>query len=140
LYLPSLKSESVRLALAIDTSGSISDDQLQQFISEVQAILDLNLMVTIYYMECDAEIHKVFELHSRDDVLRVVGKLTGRGGTDFRPVFREIERDGLDIEGLIFLSDGDGTYPAKAPEYKVMWILTQDWKVPFGEVAIMEVD
>jgi predicted metal-dependent peptidase len=56
-------------------------------------------------------------------------RVTGGGGTDFRPVFRYIdEHSELDPSLLIFFTDGYGTYPERPPAYPVMWFLTHDGK------------
>jgi predicted metal-dependent peptidase len=137
MYLPSLKSEEVEIAVAVDTSGSIGDDMLKAFISEVQSILELNMKVTLYYIECDAAVHKFLELMNGQNVLEVVGKIKGRGGTDFRPAFKALASSDIRPACLIYLTDGNGTFPKHAPDYAVLWMLTQDVEVPFGEKAIM---
>lgn len=50
----------------------------------------------------------------------------GFGGTSFRPVFDRIERlrkeENLEPDCLIYLTDGDGEYPEKQPEYPIIFI------------------
>jgi predicted metal-dependent peptidase len=138
MYLPSLKSESVELGIAIDTSASVNSNQLQRFVSEAQAILELNTRVTLHYFECDAAVQKSVELHSGDDLLSVVGKIKGRGGTRFTPVFEWIaHHEGVvNVAGLIWLTDMMGEFPPVAPEYPVLWVSCSDIKkAPFGEVV-----
>ena len=54
----------------------------------------------------------------------------GGGGTDFRPVFRRInellnEEYFSDLRGLLFLSDGFGTFPLEKPAYDSAFILLE---------------
>ena len=135
LMLPSLRSESFEIAVAVDTSGSISDDELKQFLSEVQAILEMNPSCTVHFFECDAEVHKYVEYHAGENIECDV---QGRGGTDFRPVFEDIDRKGLDIPCLVYLTDGCGSYPDSPPGYEVLWVLTNKYDVPWGDTVLME--
>lgn len=133
---PSMKSETFEIAVAVDTSGSISDEELKQFLSEVQAILEMNPSCTVHFYECDAGVHLYREYHAGD---RVDAKVTGRGGTDFRPVFEDIQEKCLDIDCLVYLTDGYGSYPDRPPGYDVLWVMTTDYKVPWGDFIQMEV-
>lgn len=63
----------------------------------------------------------------------------GRGGTDFRPVFKyAAERSAHELCLLIYATDGYGVFPEEAPPYPVLWLITgkgvDKEKVPFGEV------
>ena len=135
LYLPSMRAESFELAVAVDTSGSISDEELKQFLSEVQAILEMNPSCTLHFYECDADVHKYREYQAGENIDCTVN---GRGGTDFRPVFDDIEKRGLEIPCLVYLTDGYGSYPDQQPNYDVLWILTNDYKVPFGDKVMLD--
>jgi predicted metal-dependent peptidase len=62
----------------------------------------------------------------------------GRGGTDFRPVFDLVATDISRPEGwpdlLAYLTDGQGSFPERAPPYPVVWLLPEGSRVvpPFG--------
>ena len=65
-------------------------------------------------------------------------QIHGGGGTDFRPVFEEIKKRGVQPQFLVYLTDGYGTYPDIAPDYPVLWLSTGS-KPPWGQyVAIPE--
>jgi predicted metal-dependent peptidase len=119
------------LVFAIDTSGSIGEREFQVFISEiVGCISQFGGKVKGHLIYCDAEIHNegVYDL---EDVAKSMP--VGGGGTDFRPVFDWI-RDNLDDDcaGLVYLTDGYGTYPDNSPNYPNLWVLTNEYDVPFG--------
>ena len=66
----------------------------------------------------------------------------GGGGTDFRPVFNEVEDRGIDPACVVYLTDGWGVYPEEEPPYPVLWVLTQEpsnpnYHPPFGEVVTL---
>jgi predicted metal-dependent peptidase len=60
----------------------------------------------------------------------------GGGGTDFRPVFDRVNKDGLDPECVVYLTDGMGSFPAVAPPYPVIWgNIYKGSKYPWGDVV-----
>lgn len=127
--LPGITGTEINIACVIDTSGSISNQEMKEFLSEVKGICDAYDEYTIYLFTCDAEIHQRWELHQFDPVPTL---LQGRGGTDFRQPLKEAES--LPITTLIYLTDGYGTYPDKAPYFPVIWVTTTDYNYPWGQV------
>lgn len=140
-YFPSLYSVKMGfLAIAVDTSGSISVDDLNRFATEINAIKSAyNCKVLLMY--CDARVSenhvKIFE---EEDEL-VINPIGG-GGTDFRPPFKYIERQGLEdeIRCMIYFTDGlCYSYPDE-PIFPVLWVGTRNFDPPFGEHVLMEMD
>ena len=140
--MPGIRSEAIEFAIAIDTSGSVDEEMLSKFLSNVQAILDMNLNMTLHYYECDADVQVYREYHNGDEIEM---KVKGRGGTDFRPVFTSIAEKDLEISCLVFFTDTMGAFPDEKPEYPTLWLITEDCveylkdrPMPFGEVVVME--
>lgn len=136
LYLPILeKPELGELVIGIDTSGSLSEKELQEIASEIQAIMN-TYEVKLHVIYCDSAVHPpVDEFESGDSVEL---KMRGGGGTDYRPVFKYIEKHSLDPICLLYFTDGWCDSFPKAPEYKTLWILTEkntNFKNPFGETT-----
>lgn len=145
--VPLVEPEEVRedagvlnLAVALDTSGSCHGEVMKQFLGELLAILrdSGGPRVEITLIQCDAEIQHVDVLTREDDADRILEgfETYGCGGTDFRPVFdyvdrcREDREDGKAFRGLLYLSDGCGDFPDKAPDYPVAFLLPReedDW-------------
>jgi predicted metal-dependent peptidase len=119
------------IVLAIDSSGSISDYELDVFCTEVDKIHKTG-MVDIYTVICDADIHEVIYPYKK------ITKVSGRGGTDFRPIFDWVKDNSKhqSLSGLIYLTDGYGQFPDKRPSIKTLWVATHDSdvKFPFGQV------
>ncbi|MEA3559624.1 MAG: VWA-like domain-containing protein [Candidatus Thermoplasmatota archaeon] len=134
-YLPSMRSESFEIAVAIDTSGSISDEELSQFLGELTAILEMNPSCTVHFFECGAQVNGYHEYRAGDPI---ECKMHGRGGTSFTPVFEDVEKRSLDISCLCYLTDGYGDHPEYAPGYPVLWIMTTDVTLGWGEHIRME--
>jgi predicted metal-dependent peptidase len=127
--LPSLRADKVGdVVFATDTSGSTCE-WWAQFQGEKQQCLDdlkPRLLVDIY---CDDRVQDVREYSIGDTVSL---ELPGGGGTSFIPVFDEVEQRGLSPKCLVYLTDGDGSFPAVAPSYPVLWIYTGAGEAPFG--------
>ncbi len=58
-------------------------------------------------------------------------EIRGLGGTDFRPVFELVDRlieagEFSDLRGLIYFTDGYGTFPAHKPSYQTAFVFLDD--------------
>lgn len=134
VFLPSLYSETtLDIAVAVDTSGSISQDDLNQAASEIGEIQN-SIDATIHVVYVDAELANAQEFLPGDE-LKLEAK--GGGGTDFVPAFEWVEEKQLDIACLIYLTDGYcSSFPEVEPEYPVLWITNRrHWDTPFGEIV-----
>jgi predicted metal-dependent peptidase len=137
MYLETLEDETVHVAVAVDTSGSISDLQIQAFLSEVQSILLSypHLNCQLYY--ADAELHGPYALTPYSSLPTPIGG----GGTDFRPFFTKLSQDHSPwvTTVAVYLTDGYGFFPSQPPSFPVLWVVTpggQDSaQFPFGETV-----
>jgi predicted metal-dependent peptidase len=128
-YLPQLASNTVKVALCIDTSGSIEGDILAGFLAEVQSLThSTNADVTLYY--ADADISGPYPLKRRG----IIPPPVGGGGTNFRPFFDAIKPGKFDV--CVYLTDGCGTFPDQPPPMPCLWLVSQDGikpaAFPFG--------
>ncbi|HUS92171.1 MAG TPA: VWA-like domain-containing protein [Phycisphaerae bacterium] len=136
--MPSLRSERLTIALAVDTSGSCMDPQTQgRFAEELDAVLSFpDLALTVLY--CDAQVHRIDHLAPEDRPWRP-DKTPGGGGTDFRPVFAALDADpDGPPAALIYLTDLYGSFPDQAPDYPTLWVCTTDEIAPFGDTLRMQ--
>lgn len=146
LYLPSLGVPGPEhLVVAVDTSGSMDDGLLGQVLSELDRLRSVT-ECKLTLIQCDAEIQKTTEYEAFEKSLYEAdaphGRLTfyGRGGTDLKPPFEWVTRRMVTgagaIDALIYLTDGYGDVPDKAPSFPVMWIMPEDARteMPFGHV------
>ena len=131
LYLPSIHRSGVGpIVIAVDTSGSIGDEELAQFAGEISSIADDAQPEVIHVVYCDAAVQSSQDFKA-GDTIQLEPK--GGGGTDFRPVFRWVEEQQLQPTCLIYLTDlCCYSYPP-APDYPVLWATDSRRTAPFGE-------
>jgi len=134
IYLPSSISQTFRLVIAIDSSGSVDEELLNQFLTEVNFLMSLVSHYEIELLVCDDKIHSHKTFYSGDS-LSV--DLQGGGGTDFRPVFSYIEENFDDVKLLLYFTDLEGFFPKDPSSYEVKWVSHQSKDVPFGEVILI---
>jgi predicted metal-dependent peptidase len=132
--LPSLHSDRMGpIVFATDTSGSIDETIAAHFRTEKQNCLDDLRPSALVDIQCDTKIQKVEEYKPGDSIS---GDINGRGGTSFVPVFEHIESKGIVPKCLVYLTDLDGEFPDKEPDYPVLWVAYGGGtKAPFGEVV-----
>lgn len=137
LYLPGMRSQELgEVVIAVDTSGSVGPDELAVFGSEVEAILGaFDCSATIVYH--DAAVVGVEEWRSSDGPLSL--KPVGGGGTDHRPVFEWVEKEGRCPACIVCLTDLETTFPETQPDVPVLWAVvgSNQAPAPFGRVVHM---
>jgi predicted metal-dependent peptidase len=138
IYLPSLNSKELgRIVIAVDTSGSIDTVALAQFSAEISAVLEqYDTMIDVVY--CDTQIQGHEQIDRQALPLKL--KPVGGGGTDFRPVFDWVERQGVQPCCVVYLTDLEcNRFSEHAPDYPVLWVQTgqHGQSVPFGEIVKM---
>lgn len=134
-YLPSNVSQRFKLVVAVDSSGSIDEALLNEFLSELNFLMEIIPSYEINLIVCDDKInsHKVFYSGDRLEV-----NLQGGGATDFRPVFEFVKENLQDTQLLLYFTDLEGTFAKEEPNYEVKWISPKERKVPFGEVIVLK--
>ena len=139
VFMPARSGHGAGLIVVVgDSSGSINQPTEAHFMGELGGILsDLNPEL-IMFVWCDARTHGWEDIYDADDLARVQsGTAKGKGGTDFRPPFAELEDMGEVPDALIYLTDGYGPFPDRAPHYPVIWgdISGRPSAYPFGSVV-----
>ncbi|MGB1109505.1 MAG: DUF2201 family putative metallopeptidase [Gammaproteobacteria bacterium] len=131
--LPSLRSAQVNVVVAIDTSGSIAGGELDEFLSEVNAIKG-QVRARVSLLPCDAKIadNAPFEYQPWEEI-KVPDRLHGGGGTDFRPVFEWADSSSSYPDLLVYFTDAEGRFPEHEPSYPVLWLVKGRAKVPWGQ-------
>jgi len=126
--LPRLSGRDLNLTIALDISGSISNDWLGGFLREID-LLRNRLPMRLRLITCDNRIHS-----DRRDVQHPQLALDagGGGGTDFRPVFQRLQGDAT-IDALLYCTDLAGEFPERLPPFPVFWLTpATDRQPPFG--------
>ncbi|MPL68140.1 hypothetical protein SDC9_13853 [bioreactor metagenome] len=115
-----LRSHKAKIVVALDISGSISDEEFNQAIKEVLDILkNYNHEITI--IECDSEIRRLYKVKSAKDIKE---RINIRGGTKFTPVFEYANNNKVNL--LVYFTDGQGedTLLSIPRGYKVLWVIS----------------
>ncbi len=131
--MPSLHARQINLVIALDTSGSIEEDELDEFVAEVNAIKGLvNARITL--LACDAQLDEngpwIFEAWEQ---LVLPDTVQGRGGTDFNPVFTWVSNNDIQPDLVIYFTDAKGRFPQKPPATETLWLVKGLAKIPWGQ-------
>lgn len=127
LLLPSVGTPvPSRLVFAVDTSGSMTDGELSQIYTEIRAFRE-TFPTPLVVVQCDDDIQSVKEYEAFEDFEDpTLVDVYGRGGTDFRPIFKWIdENESGSPSILIHATDGYGIFP-KICSVPVLWLLTRN--------------
>jgi predicted metal-dependent peptidase len=131
--LPRLSSEGIEVVAAIDTSGSISDDELRQFVTELDALKG-QVRARVTLLACDNHVADAAPWEFEPwDTMELPAELSGGGGTDFRPVFDWVEHENRSPNMLVYFTDAEGDFPKTPPNYPVIWLVKGKGAVPWGE-------
>ena len=131
--LPRLSSEGLDVIAAIDTSGSISDDELREFVSELDALKG-QVRARVTLVACDNKLSEQSPWEFEPwDAMSLPRDMEGGGGTDFRPVFDWVEHENRSPNMLVYFTDAEGDFPRIAPNYPVVWLVKGKGIVPWGE-------
>lgn len=133
------------LVIAIDTSSSCSLALVRRFLEVTRDMLtrkeNFFRKMNVHIIQCDSMIQQHRVITGVEDWKRYEESLTieGRGGTDFTPVFRFVERlrrEGAlkKLKGLLYFTDGDGIYPRQPTDYETAFVFA-DRAVLEGEQA-----
>lgn len=133
--LPSVHNKEMgEIVIAIDTSGSIGQHDLNQFAAEFNDILSTVRPNAIHVVYCDTRVQHVEEFDPFDYPVTLDAK--GGGGTDFRPPFTWVDEQGITPKCLLYFTDLYCNSFPKEPDYPTMWIVKdrQDKPTaPFGD-------
>ena len=117
------------LALVIDTSYSTSGELVRAFLAETYTLLkgreNFFHRMNLHLIQADNTVRQDLLIRNEDELIHAMNhfQLRGGGGTDFRPAFEYVDRlcaekQFTNLRGLLYFTDGMGTYPARRPPYE----------------------
>lgn len=119
VYLPSLYSEELgALGIGIDTSGSMTDDQLAAIQVNVNNIIEDCAPSKTIVVYCDSSINRV-DVFPKGTAVQL--KMCGGGGTDMRKITKYFDDSGERLAGVIVFTDMDTPFPTEEPPYTLLW-------------------
>jgi predicted metal-dependent peptidase len=114
---PGLKHKHRRhILVAVDTSGSVSTNELEEFLNEIYHINRTGTDVTI--IQCDSAISHIGKFDPKKDF-----EIHGRGGTSFHPVTDYYDQNTKKYNCLIYLTDGEAPAPDRC-RGPVLWVIS----------------
>lgn len=116
VVLPSMTEPVVKVAVVVDTSGSMSEEDLNKALAEVKGILTVTgVRDGVTVLSVDAAVHSVQKVFSLNQI-----KLAGGGGTDMGIGIAEASNLRPAPNIIVVLTDGYTPWPEQAPRQKVI--------------------
>ena len=123
--------------IVIDTSMSCKAELIKMFLEETYNILSKSesffRKINIHIIQCDDKVQSDVVVKSYEELQDYMEhfEIKGFGGTDFRPVFGYVnqllkEKAFHRLKGLIYFTDGYGTFPAKRPLYETAFVFMKE--------------
>ena len=133
-------SKGPHIAVEIDTSGSIGQDEISTFMGELSGIFTDIEPEMVYVMPVDSELYqgKVIEVDDINQLPEVAKGIGGGGGTDMTVAMREIAERQLPVETLVIFTDGYTDF-GDDPGYPVIWCMTTDKVAPWGTTVHVDI-
>ena len=128
---PSLRSAQLNIVVALDISGSISNNEINEFMSEVDSI-KAQMRARITLLVCDSKLDGPWLFEPWDE-FTMPKKFKGGGGTSFKPVIEWAEEQDEAPNLIVYFTDAQGEFPQKEPTFPVVWLVKGKTPVPWGQ-------
>ena len=142
IYLPTVENETIgEVVVAIDTSGSIGQEQLNAFASELVSICEAVSPDAVRVLWWDTKVHGEQLFTDNYDQIGSMLKPLGGGGTRVSSVAEYINKKKINAECVLVFTDGylesDVVWNISAP---TLWMVTENrnWTPPTGKKVFME--
>ena len=125
-----------RVAVCVDTSGSISEDDLRRFFAEIEQIHRAGADIEI--IEADVSVQRRYVYQGRPP-----SEVHGRGGTSFDQALKAVRETSARFDACVYLTDGFAHQPVEPPRCPLIWILSTEATIDtehlrFGRVVRMQ--
>ena len=142
LYIDDVGGNKVHVAAFVDTSGSVDEELLQNFLSELFFAINSTRGTTGYLYYFDTELYPQGNIEDLDGVPKPVGL----GGTSFVPIMKELnkissENSHTNTVGIIY-TDGFAPMTWEEPETPLLWCISpggvKEENIKYGDVVRIE--
>ena len=121
IILPTIFGEGLgRIAIANDTSCSVSDEEFKAYLGAIKDIKDRLNPEQIDVVTFTTHIEKTWTIREDEDISKI--QFRASGGTDLYPVFNHFNQPKNKPQVLIVFSDLECTPIEKKPDFDVIWI------------------
>jgi len=142
IYLPTVENETIgEIVVAIDTSGSIGEKELNEFASELVSICESVTPETVRVLWWDTMVHGEQVFTDNYANIGSMLKPKGGGGTRVSCVSEYLGKNKVNAECVMVFTDGflesDVKWSVSAP---TLWLVTENkhWVPPVGKKVFME--
>jgi predicted metal-dependent peptidase len=127
------KKPNLHVAVCVDSSGSVGDEEFGQFFGEIGAIADMGVEITV--IDADCAVAAVYKYEKKKPVKRY-----GRGGTNYTPAINKAKE--LGVDGIIYFGDGDAADTPTNPGCPFLWAIVGNSSAPgnFGRTIRVTVE
>ncbi len=132
-YIPSLHSiRMADIAVAIDTSGSVTNEEFHVFISEIGGIIRQLRPNVTHTIQFDTKIRSIDKVKNLKQLTKL--NFTGRGGTSVKPVMEWAIENRPKV--LLIFTDGEFCMPDEFPKIDIIWVIHNNptFTAPTGKV------
>ena len=145
IVMPGLqREEAIDVCIAIDTSGSISQIQLEEVLSEVVGLMDMYAEFTLRIWQFDTAVYgyETFTKDTAGDMMEY--QIKGGGGTSFQANWNFMKEEGIEPKLFIMFTDGESYDGWGEQDYQddMLWIINNKWnkniEPPYGAWAYYE--
>lgn len=135
VYLPKTTKEGVKIALLIDTSGSVSKEDLEKVFSEMKGIVTsvAGLEMNVYFHDTKMYEGEKLTNPSITDVHKAILDSKGGGGTDFSVAYKYLEENEKDLDMVVHFTDGCDRFP-KSFKHELLICISGRWAKTIKEV------
>ena len=114
--------KSQRIAVAVDTSASISNSELKTFFNEIHSIWNNGVIIEI--IESDSKVQRTYLYEGITP-----NYVEGKGSTDFNPVLEFLNQSKPPHDGCIYFTDGEASSPSVRARCRVLWVITKHGRI-----------
>lgn len=142
IFMPSVKRESIDIVISVDTSGSIGQEELSEFLGEIVGIAKSFNNINMTLIVCDCEIKDIYEVRNGniDTILNL--KIRGGGGTNHKLIYDYVAENMPNTRFIINFTDGYTSFNNIENNPRTIWVITKggidESKIPFGEVISLK--
>lgn len=132
IIFPSYVAPKPKVGVLIDTSGSMSQEELAMGLFQIDKVLK-NICSEVSVVVVDCVVNEVYQARKIKDIQ---SKMSGGGGTDFREAIPILDEKGCDC--VIGISDCCAVFPKDPPKASYIWVSSYKEQPPFGKFILME--
>ena len=145
VYMPGVLKEHCAIEVLVDTSGSISQDELAEFLTEIVAIANSIQHLKMWVSSIDTEIQSRYEVSNGDIPKILEMELKGGGGTCMENGLDYIKKNNQEADAVIVLTDGEDSFSRTRVSYPfdVLWVISKNGidnpedRIPYGRTIKM---